>query len=121
MSQDDYTQSIVYKILARTDWEAALASGSYAGSADDLRDGFVHLSTAAQLSGTAAKYFRDLSDLTLVAFHATDLGPALKWEPSRGGQLFPHLYSELPTANAVAVYEMPLGPDGIPCIPESIS
>jgi len=109
--------SVVYKMLPRAEWERAVQAGFYAGSADDLRDGFVHLSAATQLAGTAAKYFHGQSDLVLVAFRAEDLGPALKWEPSRGGELFPHFFSDLPADKAAAVYELPLGDDGVPLIP----
>ncbi len=97
------------------------------GSADDVRDGFIHLSAAHQVAGTAAKYFRDQPELLLVAFDAAGLGPALKWEPSRGGDVFPHLYSPLPTARALWTKPLPLGvmtnacfqhDDGMPALPE---
>lgn len=107
---------LVYKILAAADWAAACAAGSYPGSADDARDGFIHLSTGEQLAGTAAKYFRDKPDLVLVAFEATALGEALRWEPSRGGALFPHLYAPLSAALARWQKPLPLGPDGVPLI-----
>lgn len=114
------TPLIVYKILLRTAWEAAVASGSFAGSSDDLRDGFVHLSAAAQLSGTAEKHFKGQDGLVLVAFETAELGPALKWETSRGGELFPHLFSDLPASKARQVYDLPLGGDGIPLIPKGL-
>jgi len=120
MSSQDRTHRIVYKILAREEWDAAVARGGYAGSADDLRDGFVHLSAATQLFGTAAKYFRGQDGLVLVAFDAVELGGSLKWEPSRGGELFPHLFCELPAKCARQVYDLPLGDDGIPLIPEGL-
>lgn len=104
----------VYKILSRADWDAAEATGAFSGSDDDARDGFIHLSAADQVEGTARKYFAGRADLVLAVFEAEALGSALKWEASRGGALFPHLYSPLPTASAVAVKEMPPGPDGVP-------
>lgn len=109
--------TLVYKILPRRAWQAALAAGRYDGSADDARDGFIHLSAADQLAGTAAKYFRGEPDLVLVTFAADALGPALRWEPSRGGDLFPHVYGALDPASAVAVEDLPLGPDGVPLVP----
>ncbi len=97
----------VYKICPRGAWEAATAAGVYRGSADDLRDGFVHLSLEHQLAGTAARHFAGQEDLVLVAFDAADLGSALRLEPSRGGDLFPHLYGELSTALARSVRPLP--------------
>lgn len=86
----------IYKICERRLWQAAEADGEFRGSADDIRDGFIHFSTAAQLAETAAKHFAGQADLILVAVHTARLGPQLKWEPSRGGALFPHLYASLP-------------------------
>jgi uncharacterized protein (DUF952 family) len=86
----------IYKICERTAWRLAEQSGNYAGSAADARDGFIHFSTAAQLAGTMAKHFAGQRELLLVAVDADALGEALKWEPSRGGDLFPHLYAALP-------------------------
>ena len=86
----------IYKICERTAWRLAEQAGSYAGSAADARDGFIHFSTAAQLAGTVAKHFAGHGDLLLVAVDAEALGEALQWEPSRGGELFPHLYAALP-------------------------
>ena len=90
------TKLIIYKICSSAEWSAALAAGSYTGSADDARDGFIHLSTAAQLEATAAKYFAGRADLVLLEVDATQLGAQLRLEPSRGGDLFPHLYGVLP-------------------------
>lgn len=115
------TDPIIYKILAASEWQAAVTAGSYAGSPDDTRDGFIHFSTAAQLAGTAAKYFKDKPDLVLVAVATDLLGGRLRWEPSRGGQLFPHLYSPLETNAATAVLPLPLGADGVPLIPREIA
>ncbi|MCH9806127.1 MAG: DUF952 domain-containing protein [Alphaproteobacteria bacterium] len=111
----------VYKLLDRSDWEGAVESGAFAGSADDIRDGFIHLSAAHQLAGTAAKYFRGRSDLVLVGFQCSDLGDALKWEASRGGDLFPHLYAALPAKAAASVHQLELDGDGLPVLPEGLS
>lgn len=112
--------TIVYKICARAAWEEACRTGAFAGSADDERDGFIHLSAPHQLAGTAAKHFRGLADLVLVAFEAERLGPKLVWEPSRGGDLFPHLYADLPTSAALWVRPLTLGPEGVPVLPEDL-
>ena len=86
----------IYKICERALWEAAEAERVFVGSSADTRDGFILFSTAAQLAGTAAKHFAGLKDLILVAVDADALGGELKWETSRGGELFPHLYAVLP-------------------------
>ena len=104
----------VYKILARAEWDAACAAGRFEGSAVDLEDGFIHLSTAAQAPETARRHFARRPDLVLVELEAGDLGSALKWEPSRGGDLFPHLYAPLDPASALSVRAAPLGDDGVP-------
>ena len=101
-------------------WQAALASGLYAGSADDLRDGFIHLSTAAQLPATLAKHFAARADLVVVAVVADRLGAALKWEVSRGGALFPHLYRPLPVAAVVWWKPLELAADGSFRVPAEI-
>jgi uncharacterized protein (DUF952 family) len=88
----------IYKICERTAWQAAESTGLYRGSALDIRDGFIHFSTAAQTGETAARHFAGQTDLMLIAVDGDALGPALKWEPSRGGALFPHLYAALPLA-----------------------
>jgi uncharacterized protein (DUF952 family) len=88
----------IYKICERALWRLAESDGQFRGTRTDEGDGFIHFSTAAQLAGTAAKHFAQKSDLMLIAVDADALGLALKWEPSRGGELFPHLYGALPTA-----------------------
>ena len=88
----------IYKICERAAWRDAQSAGFYRGSAVDHRDGFIHFSTAAQVAETAAKHFAGQTDLILVAVDGGTLGTALKWEPSRGGALFPHLYGALPVA-----------------------
>jgi uncharacterized protein (DUF952 family) len=106
--------SLIYKILPRGAWEEALARGRFDGSPVDLQDGYIHFSTAAQAQETAARHFRGQADLVVVAVEAGALGAALRWEPSRGGQLFPHLYAPLDPALAKGVTEAPLGADGVP-------
>jgi uncharacterized protein (DUF952 family) len=86
----------IYKICERASWRLAEQTGTYRGSQADARDGFIHFSTAAQLAGTMAKHFSGQRELLLVAVDAGGLGANLKWEPSRGGELFPHLYAALP-------------------------
>ena len=108
---------MIYKILGTDEWRDATAAGVYAGSADDARDGFIHFSTAGQLAGTAARYFRDRPDLVLVAVPAARLGAALRWEPSRGGALFPHLYGRLEVAVAAGSWPLPLDASGLPTLP----
>lgn len=85
-----------FKLAARSEWEAARAVGAYAGSAVDVADGYIHLSAADQLDATAAKYFAGQPDLILARVELTPLGDLVKWEPSRGGALFPHIYGALP-------------------------
>lgn len=103
----------IYKILTRAEWDAAQAAGRFEGSAVDLADGYIHFSTAAQAQATAAKWFAGQSGLCVLEIEADDL-PDLKWEPARGGDLFPHLYRPLDPALVRAVREAPLGPDGAP-------
>jgi uncharacterized protein (DUF952 family) len=99
--------TVVYKICAAAEWREAEARGNYSGSADDNRDGFIHLSGADQLPGTLERHFAGQSGLVLIAFNASDFD-GLKWEPSRGGALFPHVYGELPAARALWVKDLPL-------------
>jgi uncharacterized protein (DUF952 family) len=89
---------MIYKICDRAAWDAAARAGVYRGSEVDARDGFIHFSAAAQLGETAARHFAGQTDLMLVAVDGDALGTALKWERSRGGALFPHLYGALPVA-----------------------
>lgn len=95
--------TLIYKILPRAEWDAACAAGAFGGSGIDLADGFIHFSAENQWRETLEKHFVGRSDLLLVAVVAERLGANLKWEPSRGGALFPHLYGPLPTDLAVSV------------------
>lgn len=103
---------LIYKIFRRPEWDAFRAAGRTSGAPVDLADGFIHFSTATQVVETAAKHFATESDLVLVAFEAERLGPALKWEPSRGGALFPHLYRPLELAEVRWDTSLPLGATG---------
>ena len=103
---------IVYKIVATEEWAKAQAAGVFAGAAIDRTDGFIHFSTAEQAPETAAKWFAGRGDLTLAAVDAEALGDGLRWEPSRGGALFPHLYGPLPMSAVVWSRPLPLGSDG---------
>jgi len=85
----------IYKILSAVEWRRAQAAGVLKGSEADRRDGFIHFSTADQLQETADRHFAGQRELMLLAVRAEALGEALKWEPSRGGHLFPHLYGPL--------------------------
>jgi uncharacterized protein (DUF952 family) len=104
--------SIVYKICPAALWREATCAGVFRGSAVDLRDGFIHFSTAAQVAETAAKHFAGQRDLVLLRVDAASLGDRLKWEPSRGGALFPHLYGDLDLQAVTQVDPLPLDPDG---------
>jgi uncharacterized protein (DUF952 family) len=103
---------LVFKIVATDEWAAAERAGVFEGAAVDRADGYIHFSTAAQAPETAARWFAGRDDLTLVAVDADALGGALRWEPSRGRALFPHLYGPLPTRAASWARPLPLGPDG---------
>jgi uncharacterized protein (DUF952 family) len=103
---------IVYKILTQTEFEAFRSTGELLGVGSDVADGFVHLSSAAQVNGTVEAYFKDRSDLCVVAVDASVLGEALRWEASRGGALFPHLYGVLPYRAVLAVSPLARGRDG---------
>lgn len=107
----------IYKILPRHEWTSALAAGRFAGSAVDHADGYIHFSTAGQAPETARRYFSGQADLVVLEVEGDTLGAALKWEPSRGGDLFPHLYGPLAVDRVLAVHEAPLGPDGVPATP----
>lgn len=104
--------TVVYKICSAPLWRAAERAGVFRGSEVDLRDGFIHFSSAAQVVETASKHFAGQSDLLLMHIDAGKLGDRLKWEPSRAGALFPHLYGDLDVAAIMRVDPLPLGPDG---------
>lgn len=111
----------IYKILADAAYDAAKSEGLLMGTADDLRDGFIHLSAGHQVAGTLAKHFAGQEDLLLLTVDADRLGSALKWEPSRGGDLFPHLYGPLTLDAIVAVAPLELDDDNLHILPEGVA
>jgi uncharacterized protein (DUF952 family) len=112
---------IIYKIMSRASLAEARKAGPFDGSADDLRDGFIHLSTGPQVAGTLEKHFPGEADLVLLAVETTLVGDRLKWEPSRGGDLFPHLYAPLELDNVLWIKDLPLGEDGRHQIPPEVA
>ncbi|NEW86897.1 MULTISPECIES: DUF952 domain-containing protein [Rhodopseudomonas] len=108
----------IYKICDAAAWRDAERAAVYRGSADDARDGFIHFSTAPQLAGTLARHYAGKADLKLIAVDAAALGDGLRWEPSRGGELFPHLYGELPISAVTGVHDLATRPDGSHLVPE---
>ncbi len=107
----------IYKITPQAAWREAEASGRFTGAPIDVADGFIHFSTAAQVRETAAKHFSGQTDLLLVAIDDASLGDALKYEVSRGGALFPHLYGVLELKSVKWVRSLPLGADGTHLFP----
>ncbi len=107
----------IYHICRREEWEAARVAGRYLGSSQDKVDGFIHFSGPDQVKASAAKHRAGQTGLVLLAVDAARLGAALKWEASRGGALFPHLYGPLPTSAVTAVHDLPLGADGLHVFP----
>jgi uncharacterized protein (DUF952 family) len=108
----------IYKITPASAWREAERQGVYKGSADDLRDGYIHFSTAAQVAQTARKHYAGQTGLFLIAVDGDALGDALRWEPSRNDELFPHLYGELDLGAVTAVLDLRARSDGYHDIPE---
>ena len=105
--------TLIYKIVPAALWRAAEALAQFDGAPVDIADGYIHFSTAAQVRETAAKHFAGAHDLILVSVEAERLGEALRFEPSRGGDLFPHLYAPLQLADVQRVDALPLRDDGM--------
>jgi uncharacterized protein (DUF952 family) len=103
--------TLIYKIVESAAWQAAENAGEFLGAAIDLSDGYIHLSSAETVAETAAKYFAGQQGLLLVAYDSAIFGPELRWEPSRGGALFPHVYAKLDPARAL--WAKPLPWDGV--------
>jgi uncharacterized protein (DUF952 family) len=102
----------LYKIAERSAWNEARSRGRFDGSPDDVRDGYIHLSAENQIVGTLARHFAGAADLVLIEIDAAALGAALRWEPARGGQLFPHLHAPLGMSAVRSERTLELGPDG---------
>lgn len=105
------TEALAYKIIDAGEWREAIAEGQYTGSAADRADGYIHLSTAAQLGETARKHYAGRTDLMLLTVDLAVLEETVVWEPSRGGALFPHIYGPLPVSAVVAAiaFDAPAG------------
>jgi uncharacterized protein (DUF952 family) len=108
----------IYKICSASAWREAERQGVYGGSADDIRDGFIHFSTGSQLAETARKHFFGQTGLFLIEVDADALGDALRWEASRNDELFPHLYGELDLGAVIGVFDLHTRSDGAHDIPE---
>ena len=108
---------MIYHMCRREEWDAARAKGEYAGSSQDIADGFIHFSTAGQLPESARRHRARQAGLVVIAADPAALGPALRWEPSRSGALFPHLYGALPVSAVAWVRDLPLGADGHHILP----
>ncbi len=115
------TDTHIYKILSAEDWSRAEADG-HPSTPLDLGDGYVHLSTRAQVGQTLALHYKAAQSVRLLEYSRADLEQtgALKWEPSRGGDLFPHLYAPLPVAKAARIWTLKTGTDGVPILPEDL-
>lgn len=103
---------LIFKIFRSNEWQDLHENGETFGAPIDLQDGYIHFSTGSQVAETAKKYFSGVENLMLLALDADRLGNDLRWEPSRGSQLFPHLYSSLYLADIQWARPLPLGPDG---------
>ena len=114
------SDTVIHHMCREEEWAAAKLSGSYPGSSQDAADGFIHFSTASQIVESAARHRAGQTDLVLLSVPARLLGDALKWEPSRGGELFPHLYGPLLVDAVTAADPLPLGPDGRHVFPPTI-
>lgn len=105
-------ERVIYHVCRAEEWQAAQAAGRYAGSSQDRADGFIHFSTAAQVVASAARHRAGQDGLVLLEVDVAMVGTGLRWEVSRGGQLFPHLYGDLPVASVTRFTALTLGPDG---------
>lgn len=114
------SDAIAYKILTADQMAVLTTTGSFAGAPIDLADGYIHLSAAAQVTETVDKHFAGQTDLWVAAIDLSRLGDAVKWEPSRGGQLFPHIYAALPMAAVVAHAPMTRAADGTVMLPDRV-
>lgn len=112
-----YMETVAYKVLTAPQMAELESQGRFAGALIDLQDGYIHLSTAAQLAETIARHFAGQSDLHIASVDLEALGDAIKWEESRGGQLFPHIYGELTLEDVIAYGPLAHEPDGSILLP----
>lgn len=112
---------IIYKIVSTHEWALAEAEGHFIGSPVDIDDGYIHFSTASQAAETARRHFAGRRNLLLVGIDSGTLGEALKWEPSRGGDLFPHLYGVLDLATVANIWPLLLDENGMHVLPDELS
>ena len=110
--------TMIYHMCPAETWQEAVHAGTYSGTVDDRRDGFIHFSTAEQIAESARRHRAGQAGLLLIAVESARLGQRLKWEKSRGGDLFPHLYGPLDPAEAASIRPLPLGPDGEHLFPD---
>ncbi len=108
---------VAYKVLTAAQMAQFEQDGRFAGAPVDLADGYIHMSTVEQLGETVAKHFAGQDDLFVLAIDLVTLGDAVKWEPSRGGALFPHLYASLPRSAVIAQAPLSRCPDGVIALP----
>lgn len=114
---DTSIPSLLYRLVHAADWQAAAGAGAYRGAAHDLADGFVHMSTAEQVPGTAARYYQGLPDILLLTLDSARLHGEVKMEPSTGGKLYPHLYGDIPLEAVLAVEPLKLDSEGQLIVP----
>ena len=110
----------IYRLLSQAAWQEAQAAGSFLGSEHDRRDGFIHFSTAEQIAETAARHYAGLTGLLLLGVSVDALGDDLRWEPSRGGALFPHLYGSLPLGAVMRIEPLGLDTNGVHVLPSGL-
>lgn len=112
---------LIYKLVTAAAWREAEVLGRFTGSPIDLADGYIHLSTAAQVAETAARHFAGVADLWLVAVSTADVETSLRWEASRGGALFPHIYGDLPLSAVRSVTPLPVDAGGRHVLPGDLA
>ena len=117
---DEPLSELIYKIVDAELWAIAHEQGGFAGAAIDLQDGYIHFSTAAQVRETAAKHFSGQANLLLIGVEPGEMKDELRWESSRGGDLFPHLYGKLSLDCVVSVDDLPIGKDGLHIFPGNL-
>ena len=113
-------ESIIFKVVSQLEWQEAQEAGVFRGSPLDVADGFIHLSSAAQVVSTVQNYFAGRDDLVLVSVDTERLGDTLRWEVSRGGALFPHIYGDLPLTSVLKAVPLELKKDGTHVFPDGI-